>query len=546
MHSTALVRYIRRMRTWPLLLALGACANPSKLDTTGGSPSEGACDELWDLAPAGTEVGIVASPRGLDLFFAAVRTADQLGKQPDFAAIAPDFSAITGGLFGKPDGAPADAGLSPTTGFAFFVTDHGSLAVLPVYDRAKFAASKHAAQGSGGDDLIGPTHCKPFHDRYVCASSPELFDKLGTGSLRGKVKLAGARGDVELYARAVPLFGGPPAEGAAAIQLAPGAITVHALWAGTPAGALGKNIGVIAPKIDAHAASGFASVNTSTFLEHDVAPLPIAGDVTLDRLVTSLAGPVSTVVPAGSLDLQTHVPLADPAPATTALAHCADLGNWIDLAPVQPKDACRFRLQHANPFELDAWVDDAAKELRFGAHRGAPEPGFGGMLTDVGRELADGSWTAVVWGRGSMLSSPDASGSDAVPADEGAVLMHAIALVNELGLGLRVDAKGVAFVGTLRTIWANPPELAEQLAAIRTQAIASGAAMGPALALAASHPGTPFAKDFAAGQGGMVLPGVVLGIAAAVVVPMLRDMLVGDDAEAPADAPSAPPSPLAP
>jgi hypothetical protein len=519
--------YIRGMRTWLFaLLALAACDSPSKLDAV--SDAIGDCDPLWDLAPVGTEVGIVASPRGLALALDAFSTAAQLVATPDFAGLSPELDVITAALFGAPGASPTDAGIAAGPGFAMFVSSGGVVAIMPVVDRDKFVASKHGTRGSGSDavdDIRGST-CKTLGGHYICVSSPALFAQLGSWSLRGKAQLAGGRGDVELYATQLPLFGGAPGDLAVTAQLARGEIGVRGVWTGVPGGGLGKLLGVKAPHVAAETASGFAAGNVSAILA-GLPPFPLAGGVTVAQLADSFAGPVSAVIPAGSLDIQVHVPLADPAPATTALDHCKDLGQLLDLVADQPKAACRFRLQAAAALELEAWVDASAKELRLGGHRDAPAHGAPDMLTPIGRELAVGDWTAVVWGRGSTFASTGLAAATVPPPPEAAAAIHAIALVSEVGAGLRVDTKGIAFRGALRTTWSNPPELAHQLAAISGTDIATGIAVAPATVAAALAPGSPFARDFAAGQGGLIIPTGVLGLASAIVIPALEGLLVG-------------------
>ncbi|HEY1549133.1 MAG TPA: hypothetical protein VGG28_15015 [Kofleriaceae bacterium] len=519
------------MRTWLIaLLALAACDSPSKLDAISADGGKvGDCDPLWDLAPAGTEVGIVASPRGLELGLDAFTTAAQLVATPDFTGLSPELEVVSAALFGAPGASPTDAGMAASPGFALFISNAGVIAIMPVVDRDKFLASKHGTAGSGSDaDQIGDKPCKTLGAHYVCVSSAALFAQLGTGSLRGKAQLAGGRGDIEIYATQIPLFGGAPGDLAVTARLARGQLDIRGMWTGMPGGGLGKLLGVTAPHVDATNASGFAAGNVSAILA-GLPPFPLAGGVTVTQLADSLAGPVSAVVPSGSLDIQVHLPLKDPAPATTALDHCKDLGQLLDLTAAQPKNACRFRLQVAAALELEAWVDASAKELRLGAHRDAPAHGAPDMLTPIGRELAAGDWTAVVWGRGSTFASTGLASATVPPPPEAAAAIHAIALVSELGAGLRVDAKGIAFRGALRTVWSNPPELAQQLVAISGADIATGIATAPATVDAALAPGTPFARDFAAGQGGLIIPTGVLGLASAIVIPALEGFLGGGD-----------------
>ena len=525
MENAARPRYIRRMRTWLLALALLGCQNPSKLDAIAQAP----CDELWGLAPAGTEVGIVVSPRALQLGLDALAAAHALVKLPDFAPVAPALDAIDAALFGAPGAAPDAAGMTAARGFALFVAHDGVLGVMPVADRDKFVAARHGTRGAGADDAddIGGKPCKPIAGVYACASKPELFDKLGTGDLRGKVALAGARGDVELFAPQLELFGGK-GDLAIAGALAPGSIDVRGKWTGTVTGEpLGKLAGVAAPRVDSAAASGFAAGNLSALLA-DMPPFPLAGGVTMDKFVHALAGPIAVTVPAGSMDVQVHLPLGDVATVQTVVGeHCAELGQIFDLAPDQPKDACRLRLESSSAFgfALDAWVDAAAKKLRLGS-RAQPATGKPGAVTALGKELAAGGWTAVLWGRGTILDRTGMTATAVVPPADSAAVIHATALIDELGAGFTVDASGVAFRGAVRTIWDNPAGLAMQIAQISGVDIASGASTDKAKALAATAPTSPFAADVAAGQGGLVLPDAVIGLAGGVVV-MEAEKLLG-------------------
>ena len=206
-------RYTRRMRIWLLTaLALAACGNKSKLDVAGGAEA----DALWDLAPDGTEVGVVASPRALGFATRALAAVDRLAATPDFMApLRPKLDAIDGGaLLGRRGATFADAGLSSERAASrCSVATDGVIAVMPVVDRAKFMAAKHGTVGTGsGDDRLEGSTCRHVRDVYVCATGDAMFDRLGKGALRGKAALAGARGDLELYAPQLPLSGGTPGE----------------------------------------------------------------------------------------------------------------------------------------------------------------------------------------------------------------------------------------------------------------------------------------------------------------------------------------------
>lgn len=522
------------MRTWLIVLATAAaCKNPSLLDSAPDGP--GNTDALWDLAPDGTQVGIVATPKAIGLVFDAVTTAQQLTANPDFAPMKGTAQALIAALLGKANGQPADAGLAADKGFAMFITNDGVIGVMPVGDRDKFMATKHGARGktpTDGDLLNGNT-CKPLRGYYVCATNDKLFDRIGKGALRGKAaELAGGRGDVELYAPQLPLFGGAPGDLGLAFEVTRGQVAARGVWTGQPMGTLAILSGVTAPKIDATNATGFVAADIAK-LTGALPAAPLAGGVTFDTFAKSLGGPVSAVIPAGSVDIQITAPLVDLAPATTALAACKDLAMILDLTDEQPKDACRFKIPSANTLQLEAWVDTAGKALRVGQHRGAVTKAANVALTPIGAELAHGDWTAVIWGRGSMLNLTGVVPSLTDVRAEGSAAIHAISLVNELGIGIKVDAKGMKMRGVIRTVWANPPDLAMRIAAISGADIVTGKANDPAKAIAASASSAPFAADFQAGQGGLMIPAAALGIASAIIVPAIDSLLGGGESDAP-------------
>jgi hypothetical protein len=311
------------------------------------------------------------------------------------------------------------------------------------------------------------------------------------------------------------------------------------VWTGKPSGSLGALAGTVAPKPPVTNASGFVAVDVGK-LVGGLPPVPLAGGVGFDAFANSLAGPVTAVIPAGTVDIQITAPLKDIAPGKTVFEHCKDLGQFLDLAEQQPPNACRFRMQSASVLELEAWIDEAGKALRVGAHRDAPASGASVALTPIGNELATGVWTAMFWGRGSMmnLTGITPTTTDVPPA--GAAALHAISLVNELGLGLLVDDKGVHVRGVIRTVWSNPANVVDKLIAITGADILHGKATEPAKAIAAASSDSPFAADFTAGQGGLMVPAAALGIASAIILPAIDSLLGGGAGDEPAMPPDEP------
>jgi hypothetical protein len=493
-----------------------ACGNQkSKLDVGDAA----AVDALWELAPDGTQLGIVASPRAVGLGFRALAAARELTKQPDFNLVKPQIDAVSASLFGSDTATPAEAGFAVDRAFAMFDTGEGVIGVMPVGDRDKYLAAKKGTRGSAEDTLDGTT-CRPHGRHYVCATRVELFARLGKGNLRGKLALAGVRGDAELYMAATPLLGDAKGELAVAAQLEPGQVSLHGRWLGPPSGPLQSLVGLAAPRADTKGASGFVAINLGPLLANAPA-VPVAGELTFDQLVKSFAGPVTATIPSGSVDIQIFAPLTDPKPAETAIASCADI-KLMKLAKTQTPGACRFELEGTNALELDAWVE--ASTLRLGAKKGPVPAGKPGGMTPAGGELASGNWTAAFWGRGTMLNLSGITPAKEEVPPEVALSIHAMALVNELGAGARVDKDGLRFRAFIRTAWANPPAIVDRIVAIGGNDIVTGKATEAAKAIAVSAAGAPFAADYDAGQGGLMIPAAMIGLASAVVVPAVMRM----------------------
>lgn len=475
------------------------------------SPPAGAeADALWDLAPDGTELGIVATPRALMLASHALDTVRQVVQAPDFAPYKDAVDGVVSGLFGKPDATLADAGLTTDKGFAMFVTKDGVIGTIPVADRDRFVALKHGSKGSASDTINGAT-CKTLKGLYVCATSEAMFDHLGKAPLRGKVQLAGARGDVELYAPGFDALGAP-GDLAVTAQLQPGQVDLRGRWAGTLGGGMAPYVGLAAPRVDPTGASGFAAVNLAPLLK-DLPPVPIAGGVTFDQLAKAMKGPITATCPAGTTDLQLHIALADPAPVQTLIDHCNEIP--LEPAPTTKDGTCRLSLPAISQLDVDMWVENG--ELRVGAHRGPAPAGQPAALTAFGRQLAAGDWTAMFWGRGTMLNTSSITPLTGDVPDAAATSIHAMGLLSEIGAGIKLDPTGLTVRALVRTVWANPPGLGDKLAAIPGADVLHGGSAGKPLATA----GTPFAADYASGQGGLMIPAALVGFGAALVVPMV-------------------------
>lgn len=115
-------------------------------------------------------------------------------------------------------------------------------------------------------------------------------------------------------------------------------------------------------------------------------------------------------------------------------------------------------------------------------------------------------------------------------------------VLSELGRAVRLDGNVAHFVVGGRTVWANPPQVADKLLAIPATDIVKGDS-GSVAAIATSAPSSPFAADFAAGQGGLMVPTALIGVVASIAVPAfmqyMREPMISP-------APSPAPAPIAP
>jgi hypothetical protein len=496
------------MGRWLLVLvALAACGSRKP------APPTAAADALWDLAPDGTRIALVVSPRGVATIGRSIGPLRALFATPDLAELTPKLDYVMTRLLGKPGRTLAESGVAEDRGLAVFVMADGkAVEIVPVGDRDKWLAAQGGKRGGSGD-TVGDRTCKDVHGVYACASDAAQLDHLGGGKLRSKLALVGERGEVELYAAEVAPFADSKGELAVIARLTDGAIDVRGRWRGKPDGIAAALAATSAPPLDASGASGFARANVMPLLG-DANEMVVAAGVTARELATSLKGPIRMIVPAGSVDLQIHMPLADPAPATKLIEHCEELP--LPRATTQTPGACRLGVQLASPLELDTWVENG--ELRVAAHKGTVSPGQPGAMTPVGRELATGDWSVAFWGRGTLLNGSGLAPMGSELPLPAARAIHLMALVDELGAAVAFERDGMRFRVYARTVYANAPEVAAKLAAIDGNAIASGKATDVAKPLADASPGTPFAADYAAGQGGLMIPAAIASVIAAVAI----------------------------
>lgn len=173
------------------LVAVSAVACKKEHAASRPGVSTADIDALWALAPAGTEMAVVASPRAFALLDGAkTRLFDTLRKSPELADLAKKVEAGLRDEFGTTDLTAEAHGLSLDKGFALFAVKDGRVLVLPVADRAKFLATAKGTQGTDTDTFDDMT-CKTVKGVYACAKPASLLDRLGGN---GRPRRGEARG----------------------------------------------------------------------------------------------------------------------------------------------------------------------------------------------------------------------------------------------------------------------------------------------------------------------------------------------------------------
>jgi hypothetical protein len=494
------------------------CGNdPPGAESAGAGPgAAGGTDALWALAPAGARGGLVASPRAVAMAERAV--ADVRGALERAGELAPWRRALDELLqteLGIRAASLAELGLTGSRGLALFLVPDGMVAILPVADRARFLSRAAGTAGGGSDheDRIGDATCREVRGVYACATSAALLDTLGEGDLRAQLAAVGARGDLELVGLELPLGGAAPGRLAAVIQLARGAAVVRGTVHGVDPALADRVRGAHRPRVDPARTAGFAVADVPALVGGAVGAVGA-----LEGVVRALRGPLSITVPAGGQAIEAEQALADPALVRALLGRCAELLEPLGIAATAEGASCRMTLP-ASGVPLDAWIDGDL--LRIG-ERGAPAASAPVRMTPIGAELARGAWGLAFWGRGTLLRAAALPAAPPGPLAGDAILsIRALALIDELGAGVRRDGDGLAFVIALRTAFANPDHVVAKLLAIPADDIVSGRAAAAARPIAAAAPGSPFAADFAAGEIGLLIPTAMVNAAIRYGLPAL-------------------------
>jgi hypothetical protein len=508
-------------------LVVGCKAGTGVKRAPGEPRSTKEADAMWALAPAGAQSGFVASPRGLELAYQALRIVRGLKqKLPMLEGVIAEIDRVQP-VAGQMQ--PAAVGWTLSKAAALFFTESGWVAVLPIGDRSTFLQAVDGTAGASPEagDLVGDATCKQLGEVYACARPATLLTTLGQGDLRSELVQVGARGDLELVDSAPP-FDFSPSRIAAVVQLERGAVTVRGSLRNAPAWLRGKLGAAAQLSEETRSTAGFIALDLRPLLVR-LPDVPVLPGLTMRQLVRSINGPMAMTIPPGDeLMVDARVPLSDPAPFAALVRRCGELPGSEAFAKVQG-DTCHLTIPElSSPMAIDLWVEGST--LRFGKRNGVAV-GKSAIRTSIGDELASGVWALALWGRGAMFRSfpvslapgiKESGNGDAIALNMQSEVIRVMMLISEVGLGARVDGDAVRFAASLRTVFANPDDVVAKIFAVSPDEIAAGRGLAVADRIAAGANSALFVTDHAAGQGGLIFP---VGIIAGLGVPLLMDAL---------------------
>jgi hypothetical protein len=507
-----------------VLVVLIASCHGETVVSSGAPPSTTEADALWKLAPDGTTVGVVASPRAFAMIeHAWVDINTFMKAAPELAPYAAMAAAALSKATGSAELSLASIGLSDAKGGALFVLGPDSgIAIVPLGDRDKFLATVHGTKGDTSDKLDKNMTCMTTHGVYACASDPKLFDRLGTGHMSAAA--AGARGDVEFVGTGM-VFAKRPV--AVVMQLERGGFTLRGTVGGMEPEITKYLGGASKPQLEGDGAAAFGVVHIKPWIGLLPSPpaIQLAPGVTPADFIATLDDPVTMTTRAGSYDVR--VPLTDVKPATQLLAHCAD-GPLAAVGAKVVDGACQITAPNLPGMTFDVWVDDHA------LHAGTRAKGAGAPVdpTPLGKELADSPWQIAFYGRGSLLTVGPTISQQLQQAkldEEVAGMLHlavrGMMMLSEIGVAARLDGTTLHFVFGMRTAWANPDDVVAKLLAIDPDAVVAG--KGPELVkpIVAAAPKSPLAGDVRVGPNGVMVPTAGIGVLAAVAIPAFKDYI---------------------
>jgi hypothetical protein len=526
--SAVALRYNPRMRAYlcGLVFVLGAACKSESTLPSSAAASSAERDALWAMAPRGADSGIVISPRGLDLIERAVVALEAVAdKAPD---LAPLRAWLARGLAaaGMSKLRLAALGLTARKGFALFTVGGApALMVIPVDNRDVFLTQLGGRRQRDllvGYDHIGRLGCKYLQDLYVCAIDPVLFDNPGHGEVPAVLRSAGGRGDLEIVAR-------PRSEAPSFVvvgQFERGAVTLRGTLSNLPRQLLDYAGPPAAPRAGSATASTFG-VAVLTPLLAKLPAVPLAPGITLAQLARTVAGPLTFAMAGGTSDPDIQLPLSDPAPVRQLVEHCNELPMADEVDASANGGVCRVPLPWKSA-AVEARVEGNQLRIAVRTDGRASAPTASPLVASpLAEELARGAWSIALFGRGTAFEpnlGPATGLLSELPGERRSAL-RAVALINEMGFGVRRDGDTLQVLWGVRTAWANPDDVVDKLLAITPDDIMSGKASGAARSIAAGATSSPFAQDLKAGAPGLLVTVTSLGILTAIAVPALMDSM---------------------
>lgn len=458
-------------------------------------------DKLWDLAPAGTTWGMVFSPHAMDEAELALAAFKQVIAGEDPMNLMRDIAReLPGETF--------DAlGMSKETGFAMFELDgeghRGEVWVLPVFAREKFVAAMKGSS-NGEVDTIGRFKCQRLTGQYTCMRKMTPEQVLNRVSWRGKAAKAGARGDLEIVGvedgkdiAVTASFDHGTARGQGYFGVVPDQL--HAFDK------------VAAPKPDLAGATGFATIDLRPVLA--LAPDEELFGLDFRAIAKAFKGPMTMTMYPGPANARIRAPLADGGPIQALLAACPALGHMVpQIQSSAVAGGCHVTVANSK-IDVVAKIDGGELVIDLG---GAPPAGKDLPVSPYAKQFSDGTWAFAAWGHGTLLAeavypiqaliAATLGSGEAKYASEA---FRLFSMIDEGGIGVRVEPDGMRVSGVVRTAWSDEDDVVKKRLAISAAESIGGGGVAKARQLAGAVPTSSFAQDFAAGQSGLVLPSAI-------------------------------------
>lgn len=381
---------------------------------------------------------------------------------------------------------------------------------LPVTDRAKFFAFARGTSAEDGDHVRDLT-CKMIDGRYACAKPVELLGRIGKGTLGDHVRLAGARGDIEVSIENLDehLRAGIVA------RFERGAIVVHG--AVRAKRLRGLVVNTRTQRFDTRKLAGFGILHLAPIVAELPSPHePLAAGITLGDLIGNMMGPVILSTAAGTGLVDVRVPMENASVARTVVEHCEDV-PYLAILSSTYSDGVRHLTLPGLSVDLDVRVDGSALRATTQKQAGPPATLH---PTPIAKEIADGEWAYALYGRGTSLGIPMPAGEKM--SFETLLGLRVLTWVSEAAAGVRADGDVLRFYVGVRTVWSYPDDIVAKLLAMPAEQLLEPSTLDIARQLAATAPTSPLADDLKGGTA-VVAPLAAIALTVGYAAPSLLD-----------------------